>query len=537
MSKKFTIEDVRKFAKSKGYEVIDEEYVDIKTYMKFKCIKCGNIVEKTFDNFKYRNNCPNCSIKRSRVIYTLDVVKNFLEKHNVELVYTKWDKGVNSWMTLRCKDCGHEFERVFENFRINPSCPRCRENPRRLKYEDVKQFVEIDSGSGCKFLETKESYNKKRRIEPRMACCKFLFECSCGNEFEVDFNTFKNGNKQRCNECTYKETGNGMRFSYKDIKYYIEVESNSGCKLLSETYKGNHKPLHLKCSCGNEFYRALAEFKGRKLFKCKECTGATIQYTYEQVYNDLKEHNIKLLSKEYINNQTNMDIEYSCGFRANRNYANIKKSDYKCPHCIKQGYGRDTEQLRREIEEVTNGEYTLLSEYKTMNDKVLIRHNSCDTAYEVTPHNFLDSGNRCPICGSSKGESKVKEWLEFGFFTYDREYIFDDLKGDYDFLRFDFAIFEDKSKTNLKCLIEYDGEFHYKPIMGKEKLKIQQRYDKLKNEYCKVHNIRLIRIPYWEFDNIENILNDILINNNQNSEYIVNNNKYNIVLEKQKLIS
>ena len=30
--------------------------------------------------------------------------------------------------------------------------------------------------------------------------------------------------------------------------------------------------------------------------------------------------------------------------------------------------------------------------------------------------------------------------------------------------------------------------------------------DTIKTRYCKDNNIRLIRIPYWEFDNIENIL-------------------------------
>ena len=34
--------------------------------------------------------------------------------------------------------------------------------------------------------------------------------------------------------------------------------------------------------------------------------------------------------------------------------------------------------------------------------------------------------------------------------------------------------------------------------------------DTIKNIYCKNNNINLIRIPYWEYDNIENILNEII---------------------------
>ena len=33
-----------------------------------------------------------------------------------------------------------------------------------------------------------------------------------------------------------------------------------------------------------------------------------------------------------------------------------------------------------------------------------------------------------------------------------------------------------------------------------------KRNDNIKTEYCKNNNIKLIRIPYWEFDNIEQII-------------------------------
>ena len=43
------------------------------------------------------------------------------------------------------------------------------------------------------------------------------------------------------------------------------------------------------------------------------------------------------------------------------------------------------------------------------------------------------------------------------------------------------------------------------------KLKKQQEHDKIKDNYCKDKNINLLRIPYWEFNNIENILKDTLL--------------------------
>ncbi|MCB2320474.1 hypothetical protein LGK98_06505 [Clostridium tagluense] len=58
--------------------------------------------------------------------------------------------------------------------------------------------------------------------------------------------------------------------------------------------------------------------------------------------------------------------------------------------------------------------------------------------------------------------------------------------------------------------IEYDGEMHYKETTLGNKLKQQQLHDKIKNNYCKDNNINLIRIPYWEKNNIEQILKSAL---------------------------
>ena len=53
----------------------------------------------------------------------------------------------------------------------------------------------------------------------------------------------------------------------------------------------------------------------------------------------------------------------------------------------------------------------------------------------------------------------------------------------------------------MKYLIEYNGKQHYEPIEyfgGEEGLKIRQQNDKIKNEYAKLHNLPLVRIPFTE---------------------------------------
>jgi len=68
----------------------------------------------------------------------------------------------------------------------------------------------------------------------------------------------------------------------------------------------------------------------------------------------------------------------------------------------------------------------------------------------------------------------------------------------------------------MSC-IEYDGEQHKNGmrVFGKRKFTVSERQnmisiykvrDKIKDEYCKNNNIRLLRIGYKEYNNINNIL-------------------------------
>ena len=77
-----------------------------------------------------------------------------------------------------------------------------------------------------------------------------------------------------------------------------------------------------------------------------------------------------------------------------------------------------------------------------------------------------------------------------------------------DTLPFDFYL----PRHNI--IIEYDGEHHFQPVRGwggEEKFNITQQNDCIKNDYCKRHNITLLRLPYtYTEDNIRNEILNIL---------------------------
>ena len=91
------------------------------------------------------------------------------------------------------------------------------------------------------------------------------------------------------------------------------------------------------------------------------------------------------------------------------------------------------------------------------------------------------------------------------------QYTFNDCR-DTNMLPFDYYL----PKLN-KC-IEYDGQHHYFPVtfngipyeQADIKHQITLKHDNIKNDFCKKNNIELLRIPYFEFKNIETLVRDFV---------------------------
>lgn len=99
--------------------------------------------------------------------------------------------------------------------------------------------------------------------------------------------------------------------------------------------------------------------------------------------------------------------------------------------------------------------------------------------------------------GISRGEQKIINILENSNFSYIREYSPPELNKK----RFDFALLNENNE--IIRLIEFDGEQHYKQSKwGRDKLERTQNSDHIKNSYALNNNIPLVRIPYWELNNI-----------------------------------
>jgi len=135
----------------------------------------------------------------------------------------------------------------------------------------------------------------------------------------------------------------------------------------------------------------------------------------------------------------------------------------------------------------------ILSVYVSGKDKVGVLCMNCNFQWSPEARRLYHRG--CPNCISSKGELEIDRLLAEARVDYTREHTFPDLTGPKGgLLRFDFAVWD---QGRLKCLIEFDGEQHHRPVKvmgGQKRFDVQVEIDAIKDEYCNSHGIRLVRL-------------------------------------------
>lgn len=130
-----------------------------------------------------------------------------------------------------------------------------------------------------------------------------------------------------------------------------------------------------------------------------------------------------------------------------------------------------------------------------------------------------DCGNLCEVdsndltCGNvsscgclrSRKEYEISNLLKERNIDFKQQYHFDDLK-DKACLRFDFAIFKN---NKLSCLLEYHGQQHYNKddYMYRDYI---EKHDKMKIEYCKIHNIPLVIINKDNYNQILDLIKEFI---------------------------
>lgn len=366
----------------------------------------------------------------------------------------------------------------------------------RYDYEDVKIFIEEESD--CRLVSmTYQGVNYPLRLI-----------CGCGNIFEQSYRTFVRS-KRKCPECVevdrVKLVKSRPRRSHSD--FVRDLKSKHGDEyVLVGDYVAMGKKVTIKHSkCGYSWSIIPSSILGSS--RCRKCFGTHRKTTssYRKQLLETKGDDYSLLS-EYENAKKKVKIRHVCGFEYEGLPNNILKRN--CPKCSKL-VRKDTKYFTNEVYSLVGEEYTVLGEYKNAKTHILMRHNcdNCwDNEYYVVPDAFI-RGVRCPKCIGSLGEKRVEKYLMERGISYINQYRIPECRNKNP-LPFDFAVIY---KGRLHCLIEYDGEQHYNKtdwFGGKDNYENTKRNDKIKSDFCLDNNIKLIRIPYWDYKNIEGILDN-----------------------------
>jgi len=172
---------------------------------------------------------------------------------------------------------------------------------------------------------------------------------------------------------------------------------------------------------------------------------------------------------------------------------------HRCP-VHHESRNKDPEQFQNELESV-NSDIILLEKYVSTDKKIFCKCKKCEHKWNGNPSDLLN-GHGCPCCNASRGEKMIHAYAKKHNIEYVPQYSPSECKYKYK-LRFDVYF------PQQQIIVEYDGRQHFEPIErwgGEESFRYVQIRDEIKNQYCLENNIKMVRIPYWEYNNIDNIL-------------------------------
>ena len=359
---------------------------------------------------------------------------------------------------------------------------------------------------------------------------KHSWKCKCGNIFIRQWNDMRSSKRVNCGCAEYIK---------QEERYKYEVEKDGDYEYIRSFRRGDILPngkvvktpyLQIK----HKYCRSVYEVQSGQFINigctCSKCCGSyenSFAYHIEVELNEPLEKywdfEKNTVNPYHIWKRGTEYVWIKCQNEEVNQLNGLKKKDYhgsyevrcadftngnRCPYCntfaSKKVHPLDSfgyHNFDKVLSWHPNNDISPFRVAPNSGKKFKFICPECDYVWEAQLTN-ISSGRWCPQCNSSKGEKRITKWLRLNNINFinDEEY-FEGLNGiGGKPLRPDFIL------PDHKIWIEYDGEFHYKKMYDNDSYEILKEHDKRKNEYAKQHGWKLIRIPYYDFDNIEGIL-------------------------------
>ena len=267
----------------------------------------------------------------SRLSY--EVVKEEIEKLGGKWIGGEY-KNNRSPLLLECNICKKEFTRNYSSIKDNKNT-KCRKCTTKINKESGKCFVVKEEtilkvnasliNIGAKWIGNKEEYvNNKSKLT--LVCT------DCNEVFEKRYDVLVNGKNPKCNRCTKKD--NGYKNSQRNFKEIEDYAKENGSEVVKFVTGKSRVEIHLKCvTCGETFVnKSKTDVMSKKKLHCFKCSRLELVDTYkrhsiEYISNYVSNLGSKLLSCEYENSESVIDVECSCcGTKVQRTFSSIRRS-------------------------------------------------------------------------------------------------------------------------------------------------------------------------------------------------------------------
>lgn len=180
----------------------------------------------------------------------------------------------------------------------------------------------------------------------------------------------------------------------------------------------------------------------------------------------------------------------------------------ECKGCDRLKKALTHEEFETISKKVHNDRYLYEDKYKNSETKLNIFCKKCKYYFSQNPSSHM-RGVGCPKCNMSKGERALEAYFISRNINYIWHHKFDSLRH-INLLEVDFYL------PDRNQIVEYNGEPHYhleyyirKKIPNPEKaFEDCKTRDSRKHEWAKEQGIEIFAFPYWDFKEMEQILDE-----------------------------
>ncbi|WP_079913037.1 hypothetical protein [Paenibacillus sp. 32352] len=375
--------------KSEVYALVEGEYEVVGEYIyalakiSMRHNTCGRNYEVTPAHFLTGNRCPFCSGKyRTTDDYSKIVNDLTNDEYKVLGEYTK----ASAKVSMKHIACGNEFLMTPNSFMGGQRCPNCplkRDEARRQFEERVRSLV----GDEYEFLSPYEGVDSKVKMK----------HVPCGNEYLANPSGFLRG--ERCPSCARLSRTRTVEQVKEEID--VLVGNEYFYHEPSKTHVMNTDKITITHNiCGHTYEVLLSNFlRGTR---CPQCSKAS-KLTHDEFLLEIR----SLVGDEYSVLGQYKGRSKKIEFRHNicgHAYVTTPMSFVTGARCIPCGIKarsetprKSHEQIIKEIHDLVGDEYSLVSQYQGIKEKLTMKHNSCGYEYKVSSNHFFN-GTRCPSC-------------------------------------------------------------------------------------------------------------------------------------------